>query len=127
MIILSFWERGGSLVLRPASGVVGLERCVEAGHDLSVTFEALREAGAIKPAWLLRARGDTSLRLIEVGEDGMAHELWIEPQNLHAVRIELCNDLGLGAEQESVVSRDCFQRRSLALRWIPTTATQAAK
>ena len=54
---------------------------------------------------LLQARGDAFLRLvIKVGEDRMAHELRVEPQNLHAVRVELCNDLGLGAEQAEVVS-----------------------
>jgi hypothetical protein len=42
-----------SLVLRPASCVVGLERCVEVGHCLSVILAALHEAGVANLAWLL--------------------------------------------------------------------------
>jgi hypothetical protein len=34
----------------------------------------------------------------------MAHELWVEPQDLHAVRVELCDDFGLGTEHAQVVS-----------------------
>jgi hypothetical protein len=91
------------LVLKPASSVVGLERCVVI-DGLPAVFDALHDAGAIELAWLVRARGDASLRLIEVGEDGMAHELWVEPQDLHAVRVELCDDFGLGTEHAQVVS-----------------------
>ena len=87
-----------SLVLRPASSVVGLEKCVGVGHGLSMVFDALHEAGAIEVAWLLRVQGDTILRLIQVGENWMARELRVEPQDLHAVRVELCDDFGLGAE-----------------------------
>jgi hypothetical protein len=93
-----------SLVLRPASSVEGLGRCVEVGRSLSVIFDALHEAGAIELAWLLRARDDAILRPIKVGEDWMAHEIRIEPQNLRAVGVELCNDFCLGAEQAEVVN-----------------------
>ena len=78
--------------------MVGLERHVEVGHGLSTVFEAFHKAGAIELAWLLRARSDVRLRLIEIGEDGMAHELRVEPQDLHAVWVELCDDFGLGTE-----------------------------
>jgi hypothetical protein len=95
-----------SLVLRTASGVVGLERWVEAGRGLSVVSEALHEAGAIEVAWLLRVQGDTILRLIQVGENWMARELRVEPQDLHAVWVELCDHFGLWAEQADVMSCD---------------------
>ena len=84
--------------MRSASSVVGLERCVEVGHGVSVVFDALHEAGAVKLAWLLRARGEAVLRLIKVGEDRMAHEFRVEPQNLHAVRVKFRDDFGFGAE-----------------------------
>ena len=83
--------------MRSASSVVGLERCVEVGHGVSVVFDAL-QAGAVKLAWLLRARGEAVLRLIKVGEDRMAHEFRVEPQNLHAVRVKFRDDFGFGAE-----------------------------
>jgi hypothetical protein len=38
------------------------------------------------------------LRLIKVGEDRMAHEFRVEPQNLHAVRVKFRDDFGFGAE-----------------------------
>ena len=87
-----------SLMLRPASSVIGLEKCVGAGHGLSVVFDAPHAAGAIEVAWLLRAQGDAILRFIRVSEDRMAHELWVEPQDLHAVRFELCDNFCFGAE-----------------------------
>jgi hypothetical protein len=97
-------EARKSIELRPASSVVGLERWVEVGRGLSVVFDALHDAGAIELPWLLRARGGTSLRLVKVGEDRVAHELRVEPQDLHAVWVELCDNFGLGAEQAEVVS-----------------------
>jgi hypothetical protein len=99
-----FLRANKSLVLRPASSVVGLEKCVGVGHGLSVVFDALHEAGAIEVAWLLRSRGGAILRPTKVGEDRMAHEFWVEPQDLHAVRFELCDDFRLGAKQAEVVS-----------------------
>jgi hypothetical protein len=50
-----FLRAGRSLMLRSASGVVGLARCVEVNHGLSMTFDALHETSATKLAWLLRA------------------------------------------------------------------------
>ena len=84
--------------MRPASSVVGLEMCVEVGHGVSVSFDTFHDFSIGKLTSLLRARESVFLRLVEVGEHRVAYELWVEPQDLHAVRVELCDDFGLGAE-----------------------------
>ena len=73
--------------MRPASSVVGLERCVEVGHGVSVNFDTFHDFNIGKLTSLLRARESVFLRLIEVGEHRVTSELWEESQNLHAVRV----------------------------------------
>ena len=84
--------------MRSASSVVGLERCVDAGHDMSVSLDTFHDFSIGKLTSLLRARESVFLRLIQAGEHKVAYELWVESQNLHAVRVKFRDDFGLGAE-----------------------------
>lgn len=48
-------------------------------------------------------RGALLLKLIEVCEDRMGHKLRPKPQNCHAVRVQLGDDLGFGSQEAEVV------------------------
>lgn len=65
-------------------------------------------AAQIKSQLLLRELSEQaivpdSVRRVKVGEDKLADEVWVKLQDLHAVRVQLSDDLGLRSKQAEVV------------------------